>query len=102
MAVRPPKSLGFHAGSTQKQLSRSAKLTGAQGPLRGPAQALSLGDQSVLAAVLRPGNLSWLRGVGMPNPQVEAPVARGANLDVRGPVLRGGLARRGRCAKQHK
>ena len=102
MAVRPPKSLRFHAGSAQKQLSRSAKLAGAQGMQCGPAQALSLGYQSVMAAVFRPGNRSWPRDVRMPNPQVEAPVARGANLDVRGSVLRGGLARRGRCAKQHK
>ena len=102
MPVRPSASPRLHAGGSQKQPARSAKLASPQRVQRSVAQALSLRDQSVTAAVLPAGDSPRVRDVGMPEPEVEAPVPCGAKLDVRGPVLSGRLARRSRCAKQHK
>ncbi len=92
----------LHAGSAQKQPSSSPELAAAQCTLRAPDQALSLRDLSVVTAVLRPCHHSRMLEVWMPDLQVEAAVARGADLNVRRSVLGRSLARRPRCEEQHK
>ncbi len=102
MCERPATPSRLHAGSSQKQPSSSPELAGAQCTLRAPAQALSLRNQSVVTAVLRPCHHSQMLEVWMPDLQVEAAVARGANLNVWCSVLGRSLARRPRCEEQHK